>query len=73
MAQARTDACYCCTYAALSLVSHGAKFQEVQVLTQNDFFCIIGMKLAEIKLDPIQHLSGFGETQSKTEADILLA
>ena len=46
---------------------------KVQVLTGNDILSTIRTKLAAIKLNPLQYLSGSGKTQSITKTDILLA
>ena len=43
---------------------------EVQVLTRNNFVSITGTKLAVIKLNPLKNLSGYGEIQSITKADM---
>ena len=46
---------------------------KVHVLTGNDFLSTIGTKLAAVKLNPIQYLSGFGENESTIDVDMTLA
>ena len=46
---------------------------KVHVLTGNDFLSTIGTKLAAVRLNPIQYLSGFGESESTIDVDMKLA